>query len=168
VELSLAKATLELDQLSAELEANRARTNALQTELNDLQSRLEASRRREADFDREISDLREQRRKAERETAERTDAVVAEAERRAAAIRTDGLRQVAELQQQVEELLTMRAGLTQALQSAVENVEVALSQTRAAPARMLEAAPEPSESADAPEHPQQARWSRDPAGHNPA
>ena len=59
MELSLAKATLELDQLSAELEASRARTNALQTELDDLHSRLEASRRREAEFDREISELRE-------------------------------------------------------------------------------------------------------------
>jgi len=163
VELSIAKATLELEQLSNELEATRARASAMQSEINDLHNRLDASRRRGLEFDREVAELHEQRKAAERDAAERAEAVVAEAEQRAAALRTEGLRQVGELQQQVEQLLGMRAGLTQALQAAVDSVEIALSQTRSAPARALEAAPQPAESVDAPEQPQPGRWSRDPA-----
>ena len=171
--MSIAKATLELEQLSNELEATRARAHAMQSELNDLHGRLDASRRRELEFDREVAELREQRKAAERDAAERADAVVAEAERRAAALRTEGLRQVGELQQQVEQLLGMRAGLTQALEAAVDSVEVALAQTRSAPARTLEAAPPMIGRMDTPEDPQHGstqpgstqpgRWTRDPA-----
>jgi predicted nucleic acid-binding Zn-ribbon protein len=167
VELYVARSTLSLEQLQHELEASRQRTHAMQSEINDLHNRVDSFRRREAELDRELAELREQRAALQREASDRSEAIVAEAEQRATALRTEGLRQVGELQRQVEQLLGMRAGLSQALQAAIDGVSAALEEIRAAPARAVEPEPEPETEA-APEparddfDDQLARWTGEP------
>lgn len=138
VELVVARSTLAHEQLQHELQATEARANAMQTEINELHRQVDAFRRREQELTAALDDVREQRERAERETASRAAQVVGDAEQRAAALRTEGLRQVGELQRQVEQLLGLRAGLSAALKRVTQDISDSLDRLAAAPARAVE------------------------------
>ena len=138
VELAVARSTLAHEQLQQELEATKARANAMQTEINELHRRVEAFRQREQELTNALEDVRHRREQAEREAASQASQVVGEAEQRAAALRTEGLRQVGELQRQVEQLLGLRAGLSAALKRVTQDISDSLDRLAAAPARAVE------------------------------
>lgn len=141
VELSVARATLVREQLQIELEGTRARAAAMQTEITELHRRIDDLRRREQDLSHELDEMRERREVQEREMGARAHDIVAEAEQRAAALRTEGIRQVGELQQQVEQLLGLRAGLSAALKRVTQDIADSLDRLAAAPARAIEQLP---------------------------
>ena len=118
VEMALAQAALALERLQHENGAARSRAHAMQTEIDELHGRIDGFRRRELELDRALDELRRQRDALDREAQSRGEVVVAEAETRAAAMRTEMLRQVTELQEQVEQLLALRTSLTTALRKA--------------------------------------------------
>jgi len=161
VELNIARGTLMQEQLQHELEATRARANAMQTEINELHRRIEVSRHREAELTTALDEVRQRRDQLERESTSRAQQIVGEAEQRAAALRTEGLRQVGELQQQVEQLLALRAGLSAALKRVTQDIADSLDRLAAAPARAVEQIPPdqppPASSDDVDER--FARWS---------
>jgi len=165
VELTIARATLAGEQLQHELGATRARANAMQTEINELHKRVDLFRQREEELTRALDEVRERREQLERDARAQAEQVVGDAELRAAALRTEGLRQVGELQQQVEQLLGLRAGLSAALRRATLDISDSLDRLAAAPARAAEQLPPrrteslPAEDAD--EH--LARWTDDDA-----
>ena len=160
VELTVARATLAQEQMQHELGAARARANAMQTEINELHRRVDLFRQREEELTRARDEVRERREHLERDARSQAQQVVADAEQRAAAFRTEGLRQVGELQQQVEQLLGLRAGLSAALKRVTQDISDSLDRLAAAPARAVEQIPpqqpEPSSASDADEH--LARW----------
>jgi chromosome segregation ATPase len=160
VELTVARSTLVQEQLQHELEATRARANAMQTEITELHRRVDSFRQRETELTSALDEVRERRDQLERDSASRAQQIVGEAEQRAAALRTEGLRQVGELQQQVEQLLGLRAGLSAALKRVTQDISDSLDRLAAAPARAVEQIPPrrpPASSDDANEH--FARWS---------
>jgi chromosome segregation ATPase len=160
VELTIARATLEQEQLQHELGAARARANAMQTEINELHKRVDLFRQREDELAHALDDVREHREQLERDARNQAGQVVADAEERAAALRTEALRQVGELQQQVELLLGLRAGLSAALKRVTQDIADSLDRLAAAPARAVEQIPprktETPAAGDADEH--LARW----------
>lgn len=141
VELALARATLLHEQLQHELEATKARANAMQTEIAELHRRVDTFRQRETELTTALDELRHRRDQMERESTARAQTIVGEAEQRAAALRTEGLRQVGELQQQVEQLLGLRAGLSAALKRVTQDIADSLDRLAAAPARAVEQIP---------------------------
>jgi chromosome segregation ATPase len=141
VELSIARATLASEQLQHELGATRARANAMQTEINELHKRVDLFRQREEELTRALDEVRQRREQLERDGRNQAQQVVADAELRASALRTEGLRQVGELQQQVEQLLGLRAGLSAALRRATLDISDSLDRLAAAPARAAEQLP---------------------------
>jgi chromosome segregation ATPase len=160
VELAVARSTLLQEQLQHELEATRARANAMQTEITELHRRVDSFRQRETELTSALDEVRERRDQLERDSSSRAQQIVGEAEQRAAALRTEGLRQVGELQQQVEQLLGLRAGLSAALKRVTQDISDSLDRLAAAPARAVEQIPPrqaPVSSDDADEH--FARWS---------
>jgi len=137
VELALARNTLKREQLQMEVDALRARSTAMQTEITDLHRRVDDHRRREHELNMALDDER-----ARRDALEsRAQGIVADAEQRAAAIRTQALLSVGELQQQVEQLLGLRAGLSTALKRVTTDIADALDRLAAAPARAIEHPP---------------------------
>jgi chromosome segregation ATPase len=153
VELAIARATLTQEQLQHDLGATRARANAMQTEINELHKRVDAFRQREEELTRALDEVRERREQLERDAGTHARKVITDAEQRAAALRTDGLRQVGELQQQVEQLLGLRAGLSTALKRATQDISDSLDRLAAAPARALEQIPPPAPPHHQPETP---------------
>lgn len=158
VELAVARATLAGEQAQHELAAVRARANAMQTEIAELHRRVDAFRTREVELTTALDELRERREQIERDAENRATQIVGEAEQRSAALRTEGLRQVGELQQQVEQLLGLRAGLSAALKRVTQDIADALDRLAAAPARAVEqiappATPEPDPAEDV-----ETRW----------
>jgi predicted nucleic acid-binding Zn-ribbon protein len=149
VELAVARATLTQEQQQHELEATRARANAMQTEITELHRRVDAFRQRENDLTLALDELRQRREQLERDATSRASQIVGEAEQRAAALRTEGLRQVGELQQQVEQLLALRAGLSAALKRVTQDISDSLDRLASAPARAVEQIP-PHRPPDAP------------------
>ena len=143
VELAIARATLKREQLQIELDASRARSAAMQVEITELHRRLDDLRKREDDLNQTLTELRDHRDAMERDATTRARDLVLEAEQRAAALRTEGLRQVGELQQQVEQLLALRAGLSAALKRATQDISDSLDRLAAAPARAVEHIPPP-------------------------
>src|SRR3954451_6050235 len=137
-ELAIARSTLQREQVQLDLDATRARANAMQTEITELHRRVEDLRRREQEVSRALDELRERRESLERDASQQAHTIVADAEQRAAALRTEGLRQVGELQLQVEQLLGLRAGLSVALKRVTQDVADALDRLPAAPARAVE------------------------------
>src|SRR5258705_11584435 len=111
VELAVARATLLQEQLQHELEATRARANAMQTEITELHRRVETFRRRETELTTALDEVRERRDQLERDSTSRAQQIVGEAEHRAAALRTEGLRQVGRPQQPLQHLPRLRARL---------------------------------------------------------
>jgi chromosome segregation ATPase len=141
VELAVARATLLREQLQVELDAARARAAAMQTEITELHRRFDDQRRREIELTTALDELRDRRDALERDANQRAHALVAEAEQRAASLRTEGLRQVGELQLQVEQLLGLRAGLSAALKRVTQDISDSLDRLAAAPARAIEQTP---------------------------
>ncbi len=144
VELAIARGTLKREQLQMDLDGTRARASAMQTEITDLHRRIDDQRRRERELSDDLDDLRARYDTLQREVATRAQGIIVEAEQRAAALRTEGLRQVGELQQQVEQLLGLRAGLSTALKRVTQDIADSLDRLAAAPARALEQTPPPS------------------------
>jgi predicted nucleic acid-binding Zn-ribbon protein len=114
----------------------------MQTEITELHRRIDDYRRRENELMTALDDARDRRDALERDASTRAHAVVAQAEQRAAALRTEGLRQVGELQQQVEQLLGLRAGLSAALKRVTQDISDSLDRLAAAPARAIEQTPQ--------------------------
>jgi chromosome segregation ATPase len=148
VELAVARGTLLREQLQIELDAARARSAAMQVEITELHRRLDDVRKREESVTATLNELRDHRDTMDRDAATRARDIVVEAEHRASALRTEGLRQVGELQQQVEQLLALRAGLSAALKRVTEDISDSLDRLAAAPARAIEQIPPQSSIAD--------------------
>jgi chromosome segregation ATPase len=159
VELAVARATLLQEQLQHELEATKARANAMQTEITELHRRIETYRQREQEMASSLDEMRGRRDQLEREASTRAQTIIGDAEQRAAALRTEGLRQVGELQQQVEQLLGLRAGLSAALKRVTQDIADALDRLAAAPARAVEQIP-PHPAADPPPEEVDERFAR--------
>jgi chromosome segregation ATPase len=138
VELAIARATLAHEQAQHELAVTKSRAAAMESEISELHRRVDASRRRDLELTTALDEMRERRDQLERSAEAHAKQVVADAEERSAALRTEGLKQVGALQQQVEELLGLRAGLSSSLQRAVQDVTDSLDRLAAAPARALE------------------------------
>ena len=136
----------------------------MQTEITELHRRIETFRQRETELSRALDEVRERREQLEREASSRAQQIVCEAEQRSAALRTEGLRQVGELQLQVEQLLGLRAGLSAALKRVTQDISDSLDRLAAAPARAVEQIqphqPHPLETPDDID-PRFARWSPD-------
>ena len=98
VELAVARATLANEQLQHELSATSARANAMQTEIAELHRRVDAFRERETELATALEGIRERQEQVERDAANRAQQIVSDAEQRSASLRTEGLRQVGELQ----------------------------------------------------------------------
>jgi chromosome segregation ATPase len=138
VDVALARSALRIEQLEYELEAMTQRANAMQIEIRDLHARVDAHRDREAQLQRSLNEMRERREQMERESHARAQKLLLEAEERAAALKSEGLRQVGELQRQVEQLLGMRTGLTHAMQRLSEDIAAAMARLASAPATAID------------------------------
>lgn len=138
VDTATARSALRVEQLEFELEGMTQRANAMQIEIRDLHARLDGMREREAAMARSLDELRDRREHMEREMQLRARQVLLEAEERASALKSEGLHKVGELQQQVESLLGMRAGMTQALQRLSEDIAGAMARIAASPATAID------------------------------
>src|SRR3954466_15969741 len=138
VDAATARSAFRIEQLEYELEGMTQRANAMQVEIRDLHTRIDQMREREASLSSSLNEMRARRDQMERDSSARARQLLFEAEERAAALRTEGLRQVGELQRQVEQLLGMRSGLTQALQRLSEDIAGAMARIAAAPATAID------------------------------
>lgn len=153
VDLAVSRYEMRTEQLEYELGNMTQRANAMQVEIQELHARIDTMREREASLARALDEMRARRDQMERESQSRAQQVLVEAEERAASVKMEGLRQVGELQRQVEQLIGMRAGLTQALQRLSEDLAGAMARIAAAP--MMPVDPRPPVPVE--EH--VARWS---------
>lgn len=138
VELAIARSTLRREQLSLEVDSLRARAAAMQAEITELHKRVDDHRVREHQLTSDLDEARARGDQLERDTDAKVQRVIAEAEERALAIKSDGLRQVGELQQQIEQLLALRSGLSSALKRVTQDISDSLDRLAAAPARAIE------------------------------
>ena len=115
VEAALAHDQLLQTRLELDLEAAIDRISTLELEGRELNARIDAGRAREASLAQSLDEVRQRREQTEHEARHRAHQLIVEAEERAAALKTDGLRQVTELQGQVEALLDMRATFTRTM-----------------------------------------------------
>jgi vacuolar-type H+-ATPase subunit H len=106
--------------------------------LRGLHARLDALREREAQATRALDELRERREQMERDARTQAQQLVLEAQERATLLKSEGIRQVGELQAQVEQLIGMRAGLTQAMQRLSEDIAAAMARIASAPATAID------------------------------
>jgi chromosome segregation ATPase len=141
VELVLARTTLRREQLQMEADALRARTNAMQAEITELHKRVDDHRVREHQLTSELDEARARRDQLEREADAKVQGIIADAEERALTLKSDALRQVGELQQQIEQLLALRSGLSAALKRVTQDISDSLDRLAAAPARAIETLP---------------------------
>lgn len=151
VDVALARSTLRIEQLEYELEGMTQRAGAMQLEIRDLHARIDEHGEREAQLQHSLNELRERREQLERESTARAQKLMLEAEERAAALKSEGLRQVGELQRQVEQLLGMRTGMTHAMQRLSEDIAAAMARLASAPATSI----------DRPVEDQVERWARE-------
>ncbi len=142
VEAALAHDQLLRTRLELDLEAAIARISALETEVRDLNSRIDAGRAREASLAESLDEIRQRREQTERESRHRADQLIMEAEERVAALKTEGLHQVGQLQGQLESLLDLRANFTQTLQRLSEDLAAAMARLAAGPATAIDRKPE--------------------------
>ena len=126
VELALARATIARERVQLELEAVRLRSDDLQREVEDLRAQVADHRRRETELLAALDEVRERRESLEREARLKADEIVADARAKAAGLRTEGLKEVGELQEHVEQLLGLRAGLTATLKRTMHEIGGAL------------------------------------------
>jgi chromosome segregation ATPase len=138
VDAATQRSQLQIERLEYELGGMTQRSNAMQIEIRELHARIDQMREREASLSSSLNEMRARREQIERESSARAQSLMLDAEERAAALKTEGLRQVGELQRQVEQLLGMRSGLTQALQRLSEDIAGAMARIAAAPATSLD------------------------------
>jgi chromosome segregation ATPase len=138
VDAATARSELRIDQLSFELEGMTQRANAMQIEIKDLYDRIDQMRERENSLSASLNEMRARREQIERESSARARQTMLDAEERALALKSEGLRQVGELQRQVEQLLGMRSGVTQALQRLSEDIAGAMARIASAPVTSLD------------------------------
>lgn len=151
VDVATHHSLLRIAQLEHDLGGAQARASAMQVEIRELHARIDALREAETTLRRTLEGLDDQREQREREAQTRANSLLLDAEERSAKLKTEGLRQVGELQRQVEQLLGMRAGLTHALQRLSEDLAAAMARLASAPAAAI----------DAPIEQHVADWSRD-------
>ena len=142
VDAALSRAQAERERLQLELDAATQRTNAMQMEIRELHDRIDRLRQSESSVTRSLELMRNRREQMDRDARQRAQELVLEAEERAAKLKIEGLRQVGELQRQVEQLLGMRAGLTQGMQRLSEDLAAAMARLAAAPATAIDYEPE--------------------------
>ena len=122
VELALAQSRLSQQGLDQELDAAKARGEQLAAEVKELRERDAAVRAREVELVEAANAVRAERERLETEAQTRARELVAEAESRAAAFRTEALRRVEELQHQSEELMSLRGRLLASVHSALDEI----------------------------------------------
>jgi predicted nucleic acid-binding Zn-ribbon protein len=142
VEAALAHDQLVRTRLELDLEAATQRISALELEVRELNTRIDAGRAREASLTQSLDEVRQRREQTDREARHRAHQLVVEAEERAAALKTDGLRQVGELQGQVEALLDMRATFTRTMQQLSEDLAAGMARLAAGRATAIDYKPE--------------------------
>jgi vacuolar-type H+-ATPase subunit H len=138
VDAAMARHAAEIEMLQSTVDAAEARAQAMQVEIRELHARVDDLREREAAATRALQDLRDRREQMDREARTEAQQLVLEAQERATLLKTEGLRQVGELQAQVEQLIGMRAGLTQALQRLSEDIAAAMARIASAPATAID------------------------------
>lgn len=138
VDAFVANAGAAAGQMRQELDAANARAAAMLVEIKDLHERVDRLREREEAATKKLDEVREQREQLERDARRQAQEVVQEAQERAVLLKSEGLRQVGELQAQVEQLIGMRAGLTQALQRLGEDLAGAMARLASAPATSID------------------------------
>ena len=138
VDTAKMRSDLRIEQLEFELSNMTQRANAMQIEIRDLYSRIDDLRERENSLSASLDEMRARRDQIDREAEARARQVILAAEERSATLKTEGLRQVGELQRQVEQLLGMRSGLTHALQRLSEDIAGAMARVAAAPATAID------------------------------
>src|SRR5919204_4858665 len=122
VELALAERRLHLQGLQQELDAAKSRAEQLAVEVRELRERDATVRAREVELVEALSAVRTERERLEAEAQTKARELVAEAESRAAAYRSEALRHVEELQRQTDELLQLRDRLLGHVRAAVDEV----------------------------------------------
>jgi predicted nucleic acid-binding Zn-ribbon protein len=142
VEAALAHDQLVRTRLELDLEAATQRISALELEVRELNTRIDAGRVREASLAQSLDEVRQRREQTEHDARHRAHQLVVEAEERAAALKTDGLRQVSELQGQVEALLDMRATFTRTMQQLSEDLAAGMARLAAGRATAIDYKPE--------------------------
>jgi chromosome segregation ATPase len=155
VDLAVSRLTMRTEQLEYELGNMTQRAQAMQVEIQELHARVDTMREREASLARSLDEMRARRDQMERESQARARQLLVDAEERAASVKMSGLRQVGELQRQVEQLVGMRAGLTRALQQLSDDLTGAIA--RITTASM--SPPTPSETDEVEDH--VAQWSEE-------
>jgi cell division septum initiation protein DivIVA len=138
VDTFVANAGAAAGRMQQELDAANARAAAMLVEIKDLHDRVDRLREREEAATKKLDEVREQREQLERDARRQAQEVVQEAQERAVLLKSEGLRQVGELQAQVEQLIGMRAGLTQALQRLGEDLAGAMARLASAPATSID------------------------------
>lgn len=142
VELALARATIARERVQLELDATRTRADDLEREVDDLRSQIANHRQREVELLAALDEVRDRRESFEREARAKADEILAEARERAASLRTEGLKEVSELQEHVEQLLGLRSGLTATLKRTMEEVGGVLDRLAGRSDKREERAPE--------------------------
>jgi FtsZ-binding cell division protein ZapB len=142
VEAALAHDRLVVSRLELELHAATRRVNALQLEVGELQARIAAGRERELSLARSLDEIQQRRDQLDREARHRAEQLVRDAEDVVASLKTEGLRQVGELQGQVETLFELRTTLTHAMQGLSADLAAAMARLASAPATAIDREPE--------------------------
>ena len=138
VDTAKMRSDLRIEQLEYELSNMTQRANAMQVEIRDLYGRIDGLRERENSLSASLDEMRARRDQMDREAETRARQLMLAAEERSATLKTEGLRQVGELQRQVEQLLGMRSGLTHAMQRLSEDIAGAMARVAAAPATAID------------------------------
>jgi cell division septum initiation protein DivIVA len=138
VDTFVANAGAAAGQMRQELDAANARAAAMLVEIKDLHERVDRLREREEAAAKKLDEQREHREQLERDARRQAQEIVQQAQERAVLLKSDGLRQVAELQAQVEQLIGMRAGLTRALQRLGEDLAGAMARLGSSPATSID------------------------------
>jgi vacuolar-type H+-ATPase subunit H len=142
VEAALAHERLLRTRLELDLDAATQRIGTLELEIHERQTRIDAGHEREAALTKALDEVRERREQTERESRHRAEQLIREAEESAAAMKTEGLRQVGELQAQVEALLGMRTNYTHTMQQLSQDLAAAMARLAASPATAIDYRPE--------------------------